>query len=148
MRKPIARWCGCSCERSCHLKNCGCSTQAWYFLPIKYHCRFGRARRLQLDLRSAARKNEIAVAVAWRWHALRNTSANCIRLGHDRATTANASQTAAMPTMCNCRLPRIPSKMKPALRYRSTAHALGILLHLNMPAWPRRRIQSNNLRQP
>ena len=44
--------------------------------------------------------------LASRWHALLNTSAIYIRLGHDRATTANVSQTAAMTTTCNCRLPR------------------------------------------
>ena len=44
--------------------------------------------------------------LASRWHALLNTSAICTRLGHDRETTANVSQTAAMTTKCNCRLPR------------------------------------------
>ena len=68
--------------------------------------------------------------MAPRWHALQNTSASCIRLGHDRANTANASQTTARCQQnATASYHGIPSKIKPALRYRSPAHALGILLH-------------------
>ena len=44
--------------------------------------------------------------LASRWHALQNASASCIRLDHDRATNASASQTVAMRAKCNCRLAR------------------------------------------
>ena len=62
--------CGCSCERDCNATAVRMQTHVNASVLLLTHQEslqiWARARRLQLGLRSAARKNEIAVAVAWR----------------------------------------------------------------------------------
>ena len=76
------------------------SSKACLLQPPQTRCTNSHAHR-QLPV-----VTHMMSTLAPRRHALQNASASCIRLDHDRATTANASQTAAIPAKCNCTLPR------------------------------------------
>ena len=73
------------------------STKAWYFLPIKYHCRVGRARG-DCSLVSAQPPAKMRLPLPWPCGAQhKRKTAKRVRLDEDRMTSASALPSTASP---------------------------------------------------